>query len=197
MPNPASIFSNPAVLSALASQWHKNIDEPPVTHFGHGRYLSPGEMMALLLAARSDPFRPCAALLTCSLLTGIRPEDLRWADWNEVDLENGTMTVFSEVRGDFQCYTLTKLACIFLGQWLDQQVGNLYGVFELYGEQIELETLQEALVILGHQAGIKNLTFDDLLRSHEYIALVAALLDTAPASAPAETAPMPRHLDHC
>lgn len=70
MPNPAHIFSNPAVLSALASQWHKNIDAPPVTHFSDGRYLSPGEMMAFLLAARSDPLRGCAALLTCSLLTG-------------------------------------------------------------------------------------------------------------------------------
>lgn len=197
MPNPAHIFSNPAVLSALASQWHKNIDEPPVTHASSGRYLSPGEMMALLLAARGDPFRPCAALLTCSLLTGIRPEDLRWAGWDEVDLENGTMIVFSEVRGDFQCYTLTKPACIFLTQWLDQQVGNLHGVFELYGEQIEIETLQETLGVLGHLAGIKNLTFDDLLRSHEYIALVSALVDTAPTTAPAEFAATPRHLDHC
>lgn len=197
MPNPAHIFSNPAVLSALASQLHKNFDEPPLTHFSDGCYLSPGEIMALLLAGRSYPFRGCAALLTCSLLTGIRPEDLRYAEWNDVDLEGGTMTVLSELCGNFQCYTLTKPARLFLEQWLHQQECNLNGVFELYGEFIEVETLQDSLATLGNLAGIKNLAFDDLVRSYEYIALVAALTDTAPAALPAEVASMPRHLDHC
>lgn len=196
MPNPAHIFSNPGVLSALASQLHKNFDEPPLTHFSDGRYLSPGEMMAFLLAARSDPLRGCAALLTCSLLTGIHPKDLRYAEWNEVDLEGGTMIVFSELCGDFQCYTLTEPARIFLEQW-HQQSGHLDIVFTLRFKAIELETLQVTLGILGHLAGIKNLTFDDLLRSHEYIALVSALVDTAPTTAPAEFAATPRHLDHC
>lgn len=59
----------------------------------NGRYLSPAEIMAFLLAARGDPYRNCAALLTCSLLTGIYPEDLTNAEWNDVDLEAGTMIV--------------------------------------------------------------------------------------------------------
>ena len=183
MPNPAHILSNPTVLSALASQWHKNVDNPSVNHVSNGRYLSPAEIMAFLLAARGDPYRNCAALLTCSLLTGICPEDLTNAEWNDVDLEAGTMIVHSKLRGDLQCHPLTKPARIFLEQW-HQQVAYPDVVFTMCGEAIPLDFLQNTVKVLGHLAGIKNLTFDDLLRSHEYIALVSALVDTAPASAP-------------
>lgn len=173
MSNPAPIFSNPAILSTLVKHWHGDDGESPVTHFSTGRYLSPGEIMAFLLAAHADPFRGCATLLACSLLTGIPPEDLRHADWSEIDTQNGTLITFSVLRGYFQCHVLTKPACLLLDRWFKRRIDNT--VFQLYMEPIELDALEDTLAALGHLAGIDNLTFDDLLRSHKYIALGAAL----------------------
>lgn len=196
MPNSAPILSNPAVLSALAKHWHNQNDEPSITHAGTGRYLSPAQFMSLLLAARSDPYRGSAALLSCCLLTGIAPADLRLACWADVDLESGTLIALSDVTGNFECHTLTRPACLFLQSWWNSSISHTGQIFELFGECIEMDTLVDTLAVLGEVAGIKNLAFDDLLCSHEYIALVAALTDD-PAGLPVEVPAMSRHLDHC
>ncbi len=92
---------------------------------------------------------------------------------------------------------LTKPAIAFLDRWLQNTVSHTGLIFELYGERIDLDILEETVDTLGQLAGIDNLTFDDLLCSHEYIALVSALVDTAPASASAEVVATLRPLDHC
>ena len=180
MPNSAPILSNPAVLSALAKHWHNPNDEPPITHAAIGRYLTPGQFMALLLAARRHPYHGCAALLSCSLLTGIPAPDLCHACWNEADTEGGTLIVFSEVSQNFMCHTLTQSACAFLERWEQESVSHNGLLFELYGEPIDMNDLTFTLHVLGNQAGIDQLSFDDLVRSYDYIALVEALRGVAP-----------------
>lgn len=179
MPNPAPILSNPAILSVLAKHWHNQNDEPPITHAGTGRYLSPSQFMAFLLAARGDPYRGCAALLTCSLLTGIPAADLCQAYWIDLDTEGGTLVVLSDVSKRFECHILTKPACIFLDRWMLKSVSNTGLLFELYGEHIEMDALTDTLDVLGDLAGITKLTFDDLVCSYDYIALAEALHDVA------------------
>ena len=193
----APILSTPSVLTALSKLWLNHGGEPPVSHGGTGRYLSPGQIMAVLLAARGYTCGGHAALLSCSLLTGIPPADLCHACRDEIFTEDGTLITYSEISGQFECHALTKPAIAFLDRWMQNTVSHTGLIFELYGERIDLDILEEALDTLGQLAGIDNLTVDDLLCSHEYIALVSALVDTAPASASVEVAAMPRPLDHC
>lgn len=191
----APILSNPAVLSALANYWHCQHDEPPLMHAATGRYLSPAEIMSLLLAAGGDPFRGCSALLTCSLLTGIPAADLRYTSWEDVDTEGCTLVTFSDTNGRFDCHTLMKPACLFLDRWAHNSVSHTGLAFELYGAQIEMDALADTLDVLSRLAGIAKLNFDDLVRSYDYIALVAALFDATPpalaASASDSTTPSP------
>jgi len=182
MSNSTPIFSNPAVLSALAKHWHNRNDEPPITHAATGRYLSPGQFMAFLLAARGDPYRGCGALLTFSLLTGIPADDLRNACWVDVDTEGGTLVAFSEVSQHFICHTLTKPACTFLDRWEQESANHTGLLFELYGQYIKMDELTDTLLVLGSLAGIVKLSFDDLVRSYDYIALVEALRTDGPAA---------------
>lgn len=178
------ILSNPAVLSVLAKHWHNSNDEPPVTHASTGRYLSPGQFVSFLLAARGDPYRGCAALLTCSLLTGIPATDLRQVFWNDTDTEGGTMIAFSEVSQNFMCHTLTRPACVFLDRWERESISNTGLLFELHGQLIEMDALTDTLSVLGHLAGITKLSFDDLVCSYDYIALVESLRNDGPPAAP-------------
>ncbi len=193
----APILSTPSVLTTLSELWRNHGGEPPVSHACTGRYLSPGQIMAVLLAARGYTCGGHAALLSCSLLTGIPPADLCHACRADVFIEDSTLITYSEISGQFECHPLTKPAIAFLDRWLQNTVSHKGLIFELYGEFIDIDTLDETLDALGQLAGIDNLTFDDLLCSHEYIALVSALVDTAPANASAKVGAMPRHLDHC
>lgn len=180
MPNLAPIFSNPAILTTLGKHWCCQDEEPPLTHAATGRYLSPSQFMSFLLAARGDPYRSCAALLTCSLLTGIPATELREAYWIDVDTKGGTLVVTSEITNSLECHTLTQPACRFLERWEQGRFSSSSLIFELDGNIIDMDTLTDTLNVLGRMAGIDGLTFDDLVRSYDYIALVEALHDIAP-----------------
>ena len=62
-----------------------------------------------------------------------------------------------------------------LDRWEQESANHTGLLFELYGQYIKMDELTDTLLVLGSLAGIVKLSFDDLVRSYDYIALVEAL----------------------
>jgi len=84
-----------------------------------GRELSDEEEEALLAACKSSSSRGLYTAVLVSLHTAVRNEELRLLRWNQVDLEDGTITVGkSKTRGgDGRIVPLSQMALEVLEEW--------------------------------------------------------------------------------
>jgi len=87
-----------------------------------GRELSDEEEAALLAACKSSSSRGLYTAVLVSLHTAVRNEELRLLRWNQVDLEDGTITVGkSKTRGgDGRIVPLSQMALEVLEEWKEQ-----------------------------------------------------------------------------
>jgi len=174
-----TIQSNPSILAATIKHWQTADQGIPTTDLSKARYLTPAEITALLLASRTDPKIGHAALLACALLSGISVRDLALARWHDLDLDGHSIDSYVIASGGYERRLLNPPTHALLHRWQFEARAFFDLLFGEDAEQIDLDDVQATLNRIARVAGIPALSFDDLQRSHEYIALGVALCDAS------------------
>lgn len=172
MTDTISIPSDPATLHALAKYWQACAKYPDIADPQNGRYLSPKEIIAFLLASCIDDDPVGATLLACVLLSGIPADLLAVAEWANDDMTAVAIAVpkFNrEQVGALSKATMERMRQI-------ASLGDGYSVFLCDGHLVTPDTLAITLRRVAQRAGTPNLTLDDLQRTHDYIAVCNGLI---------------------
>ncbi len=164
-------------LTALMQQWKNSIADAPAMPTMAARPMSASEIAAFLNAASHDPDKVSGLLLSCTLLSGIPPIDLAAAEWDLYDAAAGKIEVCDEEAGYYASYQLSLPALDML-KAAKLHHHDVPWVFHYNGEPVNCDDLAEAFDRITLNAGIMDLSVQDLLMAYEYVVLFAALFET-------------------
>jgi integrase len=171
-----SIPADSESLTAIFTHWRTKQLGHYARNSKRGRYLSPQQIAALLLAATSDKDIACGSLWACVLLSGITAGDLRGAEWDLYDADHDVIEIVTQETDTYLTYHLLLPMTELLHKLGNWGRDSRY-IFQHDGEMVSYDSLTDSFSRIAQRAGLRRLSTDDLIRSHEYIALAAGLFE--------------------
>lgn len=171
-----TVPANATSIATLIAQWKQiPLDTPCAPQCG--RFLSPAEMTAYLLACMTDEDTVAGQLLACVLLSGIPPLDLLGAEWDVYDGVTGKIELVCNEECIYKTFTLSRPAMDFLRK-LRGHFPYFNHVFHRDAAPLLLDEVIDAFERITVRAEMPMLSIEDVVLSHQYIAFNTALFGT-------------------